>query len=122
MAIGCLICGGSHDVNVCAFAALDSSVGRLVDGVLIDYSGLPERHRDTVRLYIDYGFAPGSGWLAILSNNLRAVVMVDTETALQLPEIYRWMVNHAPSRAWGSEDKVRAWMKLERVTDMVVVG
>src|ERR687888_1817955 len=79
-----------------------------VDGIEIDYSGLPENHRDTVRLYIEHGYHPGSGWQAILQNNLLAVVMVDDETFEELPWIYRWLVNHAPSQCWGSAEKACA--------------
>jgi hypothetical protein len=81
----------------------------LVDGIPVDYSGLPERYRELVRLYIEAGVPPGTGWTYILQNDLRAVVVVDERTAVELPTIYRWLVNHAPSRAWGSAKRVNAW-------------
>lgn len=87
---------------------------QIVDGIPVDYSGLPEKHQDTVRLYIEHGYHPGSGWMAIIANDLRAVVMVDQETAAKLPIIYRWMVNHAPSSAWGSAEKAASWMRDRR--------
>lgn len=86
----------------------------LIDGMPVDYSRLPESHRETARLYLNGGYQPGSGWNAILSNDLRAVVMVDQATFEQLPAIYRWMVNYAPSDAWGSVEKVQAWMSKRR--------
>jgi hypothetical protein len=85
-----------------------------VDGMAVDYSGLPESHQDTMKLYIEHGYQPGSGWTAILHNDLRAVVMVDAETAAALPRIYRWLVNHAPSGCWGSPEKVTEWMRSRR--------
>ena len=42
----------------------------LVDG---DYSRLPANHAETLRLYIECGYQPGSGFKAILENDLRAV-------------------------------------------------
>lgn len=84
---------------------------QMVDGIPVDYSGLPERHRETARLYVEHGCTPGSGWEAMLSNDLRAIIMVDAETAADMRQIYRWLVNHAPSRAWGSIERVREWIK-----------
>lgn len=80
-----------------------------VDGAAIDYSGLPQNHRESFRLYIEHGYHPGSGISAILQNDLRACIMVDAETFQQLPKIYRWVVNHAPSLCWGSEERVMQW-------------
>lgn len=86
----------------------------LVDGAVVDYSGMPAEHAVTMRLYIEHGCEPGSGFTAILSNDLRAVVMVDADTFQQLPTIYRWLVNYAPSQAWGSRESMRAWMRERR--------
>ena len=85
-----------------------------VDGAPVDYSRLPVDHQETARLYIEHGCQPGSGWMAILSNTLDAVVIVDNDTCAQLPAIYRWLVNRAPSNCWGSRDKVLAWMAARR--------
>ena len=86
----------------------------LVDGVSIDYSRLPANHAETLHLYIECGYQPGSGFNAILENDLRAVVMVDADTLSMLPQIYEWLVNHAPSQCWGSREKVRDWMRERR--------
>jgi len=82
-----------------------------VDGVPVDYSGLTDQCREIVRLYVEHGCDPGYGWTMILSDSLRAIIAVDAETAAHLTQIYRWLVNHAPSQAWGSPDCVRAWMR-----------
>lgn len=86
----------------------------LVDGVEVDYTGLPVEHQGTVRRYIEGGVHPGSGWTAILQNDLRAVVVVDHDTFELLRIIYRWIVNHLPGQAWGSPAKVDAWMAARR--------
>jgi hypothetical protein len=87
---------------------------QLVDGIAIDYAGLPESHRQAVMLYIEHGCDPGYGLTLILCNDLRAVVCVDDRTAQALPQIYRWLVNHAPSRCWWAIAKVDAWARERR--------
>ena len=85
-----------------------------VDGIEIDYSGLPEAHRERVRLYIEHGAYPGFGWRAILSHDLEAVVRCDDATVAVLPQIYRWMHNHAPSQCHGSAARMAQWMEARR--------
>lgn len=87
---------------------------QLVDGVEIDYSGLPERHRESMRLYVERGCEPGSGLTAILSDKLVAVLAVDDDTLRQLPTIYRWIWQHMPPSAWGSYKIVTAWIQARR--------
>jgi plasmid stabilization system protein ParE len=77
----------------------------------INYAGLPEVANEIMRRYIEYGCYPGSGMLAVLENNLRAVLLVDDRTLAHLPQIYRWLANNAPPEAWGSAEKVARWMK-----------
>lgn len=85
-----------------------------VDGIEINYSGLPAQYRETMRLYLEAGYDPGSGLRAILAHDLAAVVMCDAETAFALPQIYRWMVNYAPSKAHGCYARVADWMRERR--------
>ena len=59
----------------------------LVDGVAVDYSGLPAEHRETMRLYVEHGLDPGSGISAVL---------------------------RAPSECHGSRERVRDWMHVMR--------
>ena len=82
----------------------------LVDGEPIDYSGLPENYRETVARYFKGHCDPGTGWRAILSNDLNAVLICDAETAASLPKILIWLHNHAPSHAYGSVERVLDWM------------
>ena len=88
---------------------LEMSETVTVDGVAVDYSGLPEFCRDIVQRYIERGCDPGTGWRFILAADLRAVIACDAEMVAALPQIYRWLVNHAPSLAWGCEQNVRDW-------------
>lgn len=82
-----------------------------VDGSLVSYDTLPLQYQQTMRHYIEGGFEPGSGFYAILRNDLAAVTMVSDETYADLRQIYRWLINYAPMRSWGSTEKVNSWMK-----------
>ncbi len=86
-----------------------------VDGREIDYSGLPENHRETVRGYLEAGLAPGSGWAAILRGDLMAVLMVDQDTMEALPQILRWLHNRAPGGCWGTAERYHSWMAERRL-------
>jgi hypothetical protein len=86
---------------------------QLVDGFEVNYVRLPAG-AEAMRRYIEEGVDPGSGLTAILENDLRAIVMVDDDMLLVLPSLYRWLVNYAPSLAWGSPQKVREWMRARR--------
>ena len=82
-----------------------------VDGEEIDYSGLPASYRDAMRLYIEHGIDPGTGWHLILANHLSAVTYCDDQTVRDLPVIWRWIHNHAPSQCHGSGRIVKEWME-----------
>jgi hypothetical protein len=80
----------------------------------VDYKPLPERLRDTMRLWIEKGIPPGSGTKLILCHDLAAVCACDDETVAELPAIYRWMYNNAPAGCHGSKQVVEAWGKWRR--------
>jgi hypothetical protein len=81
-----------------------------IDGKPVDYSGLPEFCRETVERYIEKGIHPGQGWSAILSNDLRAVLICDDQTVAALPQIMRWLHNHAPHGSFGNSLFIQDWM------------
>lgn len=81
-----------------------------VDGEPINYSGLPD-HQHAFRMWIEHGVCPGTGIYAILRHDLMAICICDDETVRQLPQIMRWLHNHAPSACHGSTEKVTAWKK-----------
>jgi hypothetical protein len=86
----------------------------MVDGERVQYDGLPSGNRETVRRYIEHGYEPGSGTRAILENRLMAVLMCDDETVAAMPQIVRWLHNHAPSECHGSQERVDRWMRERR--------
>ena len=76
----------------------------------IDYSGLPEPDRQSIRNYIERGMSPGSGLQLILENNLKAIFFYRNPDALC--RVASWVHNSLPLPVWGSRKRVRAWMKL----------
>ena len=92
-----------------------------VDGMAVDYSALPERLRDAMRLWIEKGIDPGTGTglKMILAHDLFAVLYCDGQTVAELPPILRWLHNHAPSGCHGNAKVVDAWGKWRRSLVMI---
>lgn len=66
----------------------------------------------SLKMYRDYGAPPGSFVKAILENNLRkAVGRADCANLEALPHIVAWVYSYMPRDAWGSPEKVKAWLK-----------
>ena len=86
----------------------------LVDGVAVDYQGLPVRYRDTVQMYVEHGLSPGTGWSLVFANELSAVAYCDYEMVKDLPRIWNWIHNQAPSGCHGNALKIGAWMRARR--------
>ena len=64
--------------------------------------------------WISHGIPPGHFLTAVLSNDLRtALARADDENGRALPDIVKWIDNHAPPACWGSPAAVSRW-KLEK--------
>jgi hypothetical protein len=78
----------------------------------IDYERLPFGLRDGMRNYLMYGVIPGAFLEAVLENDLvNATGYADGENKRHLCEIVQWCINEIPVVSWGSEDRVRTWVK-----------
>jgi len=86
----------------------------LVDGDPVDYSTCPAAHREAMRLWVEKGIFPGTGLDMVLRHDLEVVTYCDDETVRQLPLLFRWLHNHAPSLCHGSRERVEAWGKARR--------
>lgn len=76
------------------------------------YSKIKESTIETINNYILHGWEPGSFVYAVLSNNLiESFGCADTENARSLKEICCYVYNEIPSAAWGSAEKVAAYLK-----------
>ena len=78
----------------------------------IDYSGLPlECCKDSMRLYIENGYNPGSGMYAVLVGDLwEASGRLDEKHWENLKDTMRWIFNEPPSYIWGNRQRVDNWV------------
>jgi len=77
----------------------------------LEKTAIPEYMRASAIGYLT-GTAPYAGGFltALLENDLcGAVLRADPRNTACLDEWVRFLINHAPSNAWGSPDKVRDW-------------
>lgn len=70
------------------------------------------RYRGGLQRYVDDKIRPGGFLVAVLRNDLQdALARVDDDiTAEQLRVLVRWVYQYVPSHAWGSKDRVEAWI------------
>ena len=81
----------------------------------IDYSGIPEHMRESVRLYLEHGLKPGSFLTAILEDKLvESVAQVDNINIAQIVSWAKFLWNEMPMGSWGSKEKVEAWIKKKK--------
>lgn len=73
---------------------------------------LPEHCRDGLLLYLRYGVPPGSFLQAVLSNDLGgACARADETNQRALYDYVFVLYNEAPTMAWGSPERVKAWIE-----------
>jgi len=81
----------------------------------INYDALPEHMRDGAKLYIERGIEPGSFLAAVLANDLvGAASRADHININALKAWAMWLYSDCPSQAWGSREKVAAWIETRR--------
>jgi hypothetical protein len=77
----------------------------------IDYSKLPDHMRDGAQLYIEHRVPPGEFLTAVLENNfVDAVARADDVNSHNLITWAQWLYWECPRAAWGSPEKVAAWL------------
>ena len=76
-----------------------------------NYDRLPEHMRESARAYIEDGKPPGDFLRAVLENNfVEALGHADEENRAAIFAWAEWLYNEAPMPAWGSPEKVTAWI------------
>lgn len=62
--------------------------------------------------YLNHGILPGGFMTAVLENNLRdAIARADHGNGRNLRNIVGYVYNHLPSDAWGSRERVEAYVE-----------
>ncbi len=76
---------------------------------------LPEHMRDGMKLYLEHGVEPGGFMYAVLTNDLKgACSRADHINMRYLTNIVSYCYNEIPSVAWGSKERVDAWLAKHR--------
>jgi hypothetical protein len=76
------------------------------------YYETPARTVEALERYIMHGIRPGSFLQAAISNNFVEVMMrADLENFFNLPALAHFLRWEMPSIAWGSAEKMEAWIK-----------
>ena len=85
--------------------------------------GVPEHCGDGLLAYLRHGQQPGHFLMAVLSNDLtEACGRADEENRPLLYEYVYLLYNYAPTEAWGSPEKVRAWIERGRAARAEAAG
>ena len=76
------------------------------------YPTIPKHTQIALEDYLVYGMRPGRFLYSVLSDNLGdAVSSADSQNLDALTEIVRFIMNEFPTEAWGSSNKVNAYVK-----------
>lgn len=78
----------------------------------VNYDRLPEHMKKGVRRYIEEGIIPGGFAVQALANNFaEATVRADSINRANLDNWGAWLTWECPRDAWGSLEKVDAWIR-----------
>ena len=78
----------------------------------VDYSGLPESLRGSMKRYLEYGIDPGSFLTAVIENNLSdSFATADENNRIILFDIVQWFYSKAPMQCWKSRENRIAWQE-----------
>ena len=73
---------------------------------------IPERMMESLERYVKDQVLPGDFLRAVISNDLtEAVGRADEENLRNLPAYIGYLYNEAPSRCWGSKERMEEWVK-----------
>lgn len=80
-------------------------------------SGVPISMQDGVVNYLLHGYHPGSFLEAVLSNDLKeACARADEINQSRLFQYVFFLYNYAPFEAWGSPERMQAWIAARRAS------
>ena len=78
---------------------------------------IPRDYADPIYNYLVYGFAPGSFFTALLSNNAMAMIQHShpSNPMPVLKNVVGWIEEYCPGEAWGDVRTVSKWLELDPV-------
>ena len=75
---------------------------------------LPDYTKEGIDAYVEDGVPPGEFLRAVLANDLmEAFGQADTNNRAAMFYICMYIYNQIPREAWGSYEKVKAWIKVK---------
>lgn len=75
----------------------------------------PERFVEAFERYVNQGCQPGGFLRAVMCNNLvDAFHRADEDAMVMLPHIVAYMYNKLPGDAWGSDQRIDAFLARRR--------
>ena len=73
---------------------------------------IPDYMVNSIKRYLRQGIKPGGFLYAVLTNDfVNAVYRADKTNLANLPAYAYWLQTMCPREAWGSVEKVEAWIK-----------
>lgn len=76
----------------------------------LERSPVPRHNHDSLVEWLCIGRPVGGFLESVLCNDLRGAVGEADDTNLRhIPDLVRWLYNHAPIPAWGNASVVRKW-------------
>ena len=87
------------------------------------YWNVDDEFAHPVQNYLLYGFEPGSCFTAILDNDFLNAMLHShpANSVTAFTNLARWIVNCAPLEAYGSYDKVQAWLHMDEADRRAVL-
>ena len=78
---------------------------------------------DPMANYLVYGYEPGSCFTAVLANDFIGAIRSShpTNTVNSFKSLAGWIHDHMPPEAYGSYERVRAWLDLDSDSRRVIL-
>jgi len=78
---------------------------------------VPRDFADPMANYLIYGYEPGSCFTAVLANDFVGAIRSShpSNTVEAFKTLAGWLYSHVPPQAYGSYERVRAWLDIDAV-------
>ena len=76
---------------------------------------VPQDFADPMANYLVYGYEPGSCFTAVLANDFVGAIRSShpSNSVEAFKALAGWLYSHVPPQAYGSYERVRAWLDLD---------